>query len=128
MIKMKNIFQFLFLLTFGIGFSQIGIGTPTPASCSMLEIKSESKGLLLPRLTNDQKLAIINPVLGLIIFNLDDGALQVFTSSNGTSSWVGITGQTGERGATGDMGPMGTISTVTPGAANEASGPYGFSA
>ncbi len=57
-----------------------------PDSSAMLEVKSTSKGLLLPRLTVDQRDAIIKPTEGLIVFCVDcgsDGSLSIF--SNG--SW-----------------------------------------
>ena len=49
---MKKITLSVALLLFGGGYfanAQVGIGTPTPASSSMLEIKADDKGVLIPR-------------------------------------------------------------------------------
>jgi hypothetical protein len=45
-----------------------GIGTTTPDASALLEIKSTKKGLLIPRMTQAQRDAIINPVRGLLIY------------------------------------------------------------
>jgi hypothetical protein len=120
--KIKNILVVGCFLVLGMAQAQIGLGTTSPEASSILELKSDNKGLLLPRLTTDQRGFISNPAKGLMIFNTDSGALEVFIGGVSTTTWVGITGATGERGPTGDMGPMGTISTVTEGASNSALG------
>ena len=38
----------------------------------MLDVKSTSKGLLVPRMTNAQKLSITSPANGLLIYQTDD--------------------------------------------------------
>src|ERR1043165_5980463 len=48
-----------------------GIGTTTPAASSLLEIKSTSKGVLVPRMTQAQRNAIASPATGLLIFQTD---------------------------------------------------------
>jgi hypothetical protein len=45
-----------------------GIGTTTPASSSLLEVKSTTKGVLIPRMTKTQRDAIASPVEGLMIY------------------------------------------------------------
>src|ERR1700755_106271 len=45
-----------------------GIGTTTPNASSLLEIKSTTKGLLIPRMTLAQRNAIVTPVTGLLIY------------------------------------------------------------
>jgi hypothetical protein len=49
----------------------IGIGTITPATASILDINSTTKGLLIPRMTAAQRAAIVSPVNGLIIYQVD---------------------------------------------------------
>lgn len=46
----------------------VGIGTVTPDTSSLLEIKSSSKGVLIPRLTLSQRNNITAPKKGLVIF------------------------------------------------------------
>ncbi|MBU0763476.1 MAG: hypothetical protein KJ607_01435 [Bacteroidetes bacterium] len=45
---------------------------------AMLDVKSISKGLLLPRLTTVQRDAISLPAAGLIVFNSDENSLQIY--------------------------------------------------
>jgi len=49
---------------------KVGIGTDTPDISSSLEISSTNTGFLPPRLTTEQRNAIENPAIGLMIFNL----------------------------------------------------------
>jgi hypothetical protein len=51
--------------------AQIGIGIKNPHPSSALEVHSSNKGILLPRMTNAEKLSISNPANGLIIFQID---------------------------------------------------------
>ncbi len=45
-----------------------GIGTTTPDASSLLEIKSTTKGLLIPRMTQAQRNVITSPATGLMIY------------------------------------------------------------
>ena len=51
--------------------AQVGIGTETPESSSVLDISSTSKGLLVPRMTQNQKNAISSPATGLLLYQTD---------------------------------------------------------
>ena len=83
---MKN--YYLALLLFGfICNAQIGVGTNSPNSKSVLDLTSTTKGFLPPRMTYAEKTAILSPPAGLQIWCTDcsaTGELQVF---NGTS-WI----------------------------------------
>ncbi|HEX5150939.1 MAG TPA: tail fiber domain-containing protein [Parafilimonas sp.] len=46
----------------------VGIGTTSPNSSSLLEIKSTTKGVLIPRMTKAQRDAIVTPATGLLIY------------------------------------------------------------
>ncbi len=66
-------------------FSQgmaIAADTARADSSAMLEVRSISKGLLLPRLTDAQRNAVISPKAGLLIFNTTTGNLNVFRAGN----------------------------------------------
>ncbi len=52
----------------------VGIGTSSPAPSAALEISSTTKGVLLPRMTFDQRNVILGPAEGLMIFCTDCGA------------------------------------------------------
>ena len=51
--------------------SQVGIGTSSPNISSALEISHTSKGILIPRMTMNQRLAISAPAQGLMVYQTD---------------------------------------------------------
>ncbi len=69
-----------------------GIGTTTPNSSSLLEIKSTTKGLLIPRMLGKQRTAISKPAEGLMVYQTD--GTKGFYFYNGTA-WVAIAGSGG---------------------------------
>lgn len=91
-IDLKCFLMLLILMaTTSIG-AQVGVGTSQPDSSSILDIYSESKGFLMPRLSTAQRDAMVLPATGLMIYNstLNDGQLNIGTPS--VPSWVGIKG------------------------------------
>ena len=48
-----------------------GIGTTAPNASSLLEVKSTTKGLLIPRMTATQRGAIASPATGLLVYQTD---------------------------------------------------------
>jgi hypothetical protein len=52
-----------------VGINDTGI---PPNSSAMLDINSASKGLLIPRLTQAQRIAIVSPATGLMVFQTDN--------------------------------------------------------
>ena len=77
---MKKIFTLIVaFLVIASTFAQVGIGTSTPHTSAALDIDSTTKGLLIPRMTNDQRTRISNPVAGLQVFVTDfDGGTFMF--------------------------------------------------
>lgn len=60
------------LLILQPGHSQMGINTLTPDSSSILDIKSDDRGLLLPRMSTSQRLnGIKTPADGLMVYDTD---------------------------------------------------------
>ncbi len=51
--------------------TKIGIGTASPDNSSILEVKSTTKGILLPRMLAAQRLAIASPAEGLTVYQTD---------------------------------------------------------
>ena len=49
-----------------------GIGTATPNASALLEVKSTTKGILTPRMTQAQRDAIASPATGLLIYQTDN--------------------------------------------------------
>ncbi|MES2774718.1 MAG: hypothetical protein V4722_11065 [Bacteroidota bacterium] len=66
----------------------VGIGTNSPSSSAQLDISSNSKGILIPRLTTTQRNQISTPANGLMIYNITD---QQFNFFNGTN-WQTVNG------------------------------------
>ena len=64
--------------------AQVGIGTTTPNSSSLLDIQSTSKGFLAPRMTTAQKIAISAPEVGLMVFDTDINKFYFWAGS----SWI----------------------------------------
>lgn len=76
---MKYPLIILFVFFIHLSYAQsVGIGTATPDPSAILDLTSTNKGLLVPRLTTSQRDAIINPVPGLKIFNIDDFCEDTF--------------------------------------------------
>lgn len=85
--------------------AQIGIGTATPDASAILDIFSTTKGLLMPRMTTAQRLLIVNPAVGLTIFNTSSGQIETNKGDGlGGASWAGFT-------TSGITAPAGTSST-----------------
>ena len=70
----------------------VGIGTSTPSSTAVLDISSNTKGFLPPRMDSTARNAIASPALGLTIYNTSIKAIQCF---NGTA-WYSTVHYAGE--------------------------------
>ena len=88
----------------------LNIDGSAPDNSSMLDIKSTTKGLLIPRMTQVQRTAIASPATGLLLFQTDltkgfyyyDGAAWVFIG-NSAAGWS-TTGNTGTTPGTNFIG------------------------
>lgn len=76
--------SFFFALT---ASAQVGIGTSSPNASAQLDISSNSKGLLTPRMTATQRTGISNPATGLLVYQTDGNS--GFYYYNG-SSWIDL--------------------------------------
>ncbi len=56
----------------------VGIGTNAPSNSAQLDIASTTKGLLIPRMSSAQRLAIVNPAIGLLVFDMDKYTLYLY--------------------------------------------------
>lgn len=74
--------------------AQIGIGTIEPATSSMLDVQSSSKGFLAPRMTTAQRTAIVQPANSLLVF--DTNLQQYYFYDAVASQWrpIGSSTQT----------------------------------
>jgi uncharacterized protein (TIGR02145 family) len=93
--SIKTIVTFIITGFFSFNnYAQVGIGTNTPNSSAILEVKSDSKGFLPPRMSYQQKIAIASPIAGLLIWCRNcgsNGEMQVY---NGTE-WTNANGSPG---------------------------------
>jgi hypothetical protein len=103
--KMKSILPFLAAALFSVTQTTLlsqtntfpqtgaaGIGTISPGASSLLEIRSTSKGILIPRMTLTQRNAIAKPATGLLIYQTN--STPGFYYYNG-SAWKAVTTKTG---------------------------------
>jgi hypothetical protein len=67
--------------------AQVGIGTTTPNSNSILDVSSTSQGILFPRMTAAQRDAISSPAKGLTIFNTNANVIQTNIGSSASPNW-----------------------------------------
>ena len=75
---------------------QIAVNTENPHSSSVLDINARNNdgGLLIPRMTTTQKLAIASPAAGLLVYDTDYRCISQYkdTPSNpGTFKWTCLT-------------------------------------
>jgi hypothetical protein len=65
-----------------------GVGTASPNTSARLELNSNNKGLLIPRLTVDQRQAIAAPATGLLVYQTNGTAGYYYYDG---LQWVGLT-------------------------------------
>ncbi|MBN8703460.1 MAG: tail fiber protein [Bacteroidetes bacterium] len=70
--SLVTLLVFLHSLTF---FSQVGFNNPNPHKSSIVDITSNERGLLIPRMSSIQRMNINNPANGLLVY---DESLQAF--------------------------------------------------
>ncbi|MEI7723595.1 MAG: FISUMP domain-containing protein [Bacteroidota bacterium] len=77
------------------GSAQVVITTDgtNPDNSAMLDVKSTTKGMLVPRMTAAQRDAIINPARGLLIFCTDNSGYYSNRGTSGTPVWVMMSSQ-----------------------------------
>ena len=131
-------FTFLLLTLFCSAQQGVSInaaGTP-PDNSAMLDVQSNAKGILIPRVTQSQKLAIASPANGLLVYQTDniigfwyyDATIPAWVQAigpMGPTGPSGINGATGLQGPTGATGFTGAIGPTGPTGADGATGPQG---
>jgi hypothetical protein len=94
--------------------SQIGIGTSSPLASTLLQLDSTTKGLLVPRMTNAQMMAISSPATGLLVYETSSNAFKYHNGTSWTSlgSGSGVTSISSGEGrvvVTGSTSPVITL-------------------
>ncbi|MES2774123.1 MAG: hypothetical protein V4722_08055 [Bacteroidota bacterium] len=82
---MKQLFSLFITLLFFSSITtaqqSVGIGTTNPNASAVLDIRSTTKGILIPRMGNQQRADILNPAAGLIVYDIDFGEFFYFNGS-----------------------------------------------
>jgi hypothetical protein len=78
----------IFIIAFSpLIFAQnVGIGTSAPDPSAMLDLSSNSKGFLPPRMSSTERNAMPNKVAGLLIYNSTTSCVEMFNGSN----WINL--------------------------------------
>ena len=99
--KLKIQLVIVFCMITSLSFAQIGIGTISPDASSVLDMTSTTQGVLIPRMTTTQRVAITTPALGLQVYDTDSKSVW---SYNG-AAWTEGSGGPGKfvDGATTDI-------------------------
>jgi hypothetical protein len=106
-----------------IAQDNVGIGTNTPDASAILEMQSVNKGVLIPRMTAVQRLAIPAPANSLLVYDTDSMCFFFYKQTTATwtslctsssSGLAGATGATGASGTAGINGATGTTGSVGP--------------
>jgi hypothetical protein len=118
-----NVFFFFWLVNYCSAQNNVGINSTgaNPHPSAALDIDAYDKGLLIPRLTTAQRLSILNPANGLLVYDVDLKCVCFYdiTSVSWTSLCTGggsggVTGPTGPQGLHGATGPQGTTGFTGP--------------
>ena len=84
---MKKFFLLLAIIFLFVtqGIAQVGINSDNsaPDNSAMLDVRSTSRGLLLPRMTQQQIESIQDPANGLQVYCTTDGNLYIFVEGSG---------------------------------------------
>src|SRR6185295_14910524 len=93
---MKLLFLLIALFSITAIYSQnVGIGTTTPDNSAILEIKSGTKGLLIPRMSSAAVVAIANPAKGLLVLDTVKNQLLVNMGTPAVPNWQTIVASSG---------------------------------
>ncbi len=102
---MKKVVLLLFLNSFVLGMAQVGVNSDasSPDASAMLDVKSTTKGLLIPRMSVADRDNIASPATGLIVYVTDDNRFYYFDGTtwvqmqNSGKSWL-LNGNAGTTG------------------------------
>ena len=82
-----------------MSYAQVNIGGTEVGPSILLQLDGVSKGVIVPRLTNDQRAEMKSPKAGILIYNTDADSFQV---SNNAGLWFNISDSTTFAAGTGE--------------------------
>lgn len=86
---MKKIYlSILAVLSLTVLHAQVGINITNPDASAALDIVSTDKGLLIPRMTTAQKLAVTNPATSLLVYDTTLRQIQQNAGTPASPQWV----------------------------------------
>ncbi|TDE26867.1 DUF3494 domain-containing protein [Flavobacterium ranwuense] len=74
----RKLLLLLLLANWQISNAQVGIGTINPDASSILDLASNSQGILTPRMTTEQRNLISSPANGLLIYNITTSGFNYY--------------------------------------------------
>jgi len=97
---LKTILLVLIIISSEISFSQILVsdnaGETTPDASAIFEVKSTSKGMLIPRMDTNARTNISSPANGLLVFDTTSGSFFIYgTTAKGISGWIDLSSNAG---------------------------------
>ena len=115
----QKIILLFFVLVLGLQTqAQVGINTENPDASAVLELESTSQGFLPPRMTADQRDAIVSPATGLILYCRNcgpRGELQIYNGFIWTNAIGGVAAnETAVGSDTGSDSGSGLTAAPTP--------------
>jgi Chaperone of endosialidase len=126
-----RLFALLILYIPVFAYSQVGIGTNNPAASAKLEVASTTQGFLPPRMTYSERIAIVNPATGLLVYQTDGGSPGLYYY--GGSGWIYIINSSstisvanGGTGVTTSTGTGNVVLSTSPSLTTPSIGSGGF--
>ena len=88
----------------------IGVGTTAPDASALLDLQSQTRGFLPPRMTEAERDAIVSPADGLVIYNTTTGCLNYYAAG----TWLQLCGTYPCTSVDCDDGDPCTVDTCDP--------------
>jgi hypothetical protein len=108
--KLKYIRQALFIALVAsipaVTISQVVVGTGTPDVSAALEIQGTDRGVSFPRLTTDQRNAIVSPAFGSMVLNTSTLCLEMNIGTPDVPEWLQVGCRTGRITSSIDCGAV----------------------
>src|SRR5882724_6777580 len=79
-----------------------------PDPSALLDIKSTTKGILVPRMTSAQRTSIVSPVKGLLVFDNNTNSFWFYSGI----AWVSLSSLGSQWSVTGNSGTDSTINFI----------------
>src|SRR5215218_2088869 len=80
--KLIHLMIFCFAVFYGSSQVAINNNGNNPATTSMLDVSSTTTGMLIPRMTSEQRKALGSPEMGLLVYDIDRQTIYLFDGVN----------------------------------------------